>query len=30
MKLAETAHDALIAYDAVYSDPDPKGYTDNI
>lgn len=30
MKLAETAQDALTAYDAVYNDPDPKGYTVNI
>ena len=30
IKRAEIAHDALTAYDAVYNDPDPNGYTDNI
>lgn len=30
IKLADIACDAEIANDAVYNDPDPKGYTLNI
>jgi hypothetical protein len=30
MKLAEIARDAVTAYDAVYNDPEPNGYTDSI